>query len=248
MKNAFYSALITFVIILPPFELHASESLRIIGGPSSIKHLEDKKGELEKFMGKKIEFGSAPSDSAIVALSRGMVFAVAAANPPEAVIKSASTKGLENAKVDDFEWILSFKTRIKIALNPQNPTQVLSDEQVRDLISGKTKSWTSINGKNDQVHVVIARDYAGISRAVAARYLNVDTIPGAEAVVNKDGLLKALKSNPGTIAFFSTIEASPEFTPKYLDSSAEIKNYLIFKRPLTEDAKKFIEFSRETKH
>lgn len=245
--NFLFFAVVSICLSLPGRALAAEDVTKIVGGPSSIKMLEDIRPELEQASGKKLDLSVTPRESGVSAFIKGFVDGIATGEDPELVLKAAASKGLKPKPASQYEWIQYASKKVMIALHPSNPVKELNRQQLTDIFSGKIKNWKDVGGTNTPIRVLIAKDLMAASKAVAKFYLNSESVPAAEIVLNKDGLVKGVKAAPGAMAVLATHETLPDFKPYFFELEAGFDNFLLVRRPVSPTLRKLLDHLRARK-
>lgn len=226
---------LSLILIVPA--LATAEPVRIVsGGTSTAKKLEPIKGELEKAAGEKVEVTINPIDAALIGVSKGVFDAMI--GPLDETFESAEKREGKKFNRADFQFFEVSKSALHIGLHPSNPTASLTTQQIKDIMTGKIKTWESINGKKDPIKVVMARNFVAANKTYNRFYLGGDANPTAEMVVNKDGLLGALKANPNAIGFFTSQEKTADFAPKFFLSETSMVSSMIALKKMKPAAQK----------
>jgi ABC-type phosphate transport system substrate-binding protein len=227
-----------------PNPAYAGDVLKIIGGPSGIKMLELVKPDLERVSGAKIDFSVTPTDIGMSALYKRLVDGVVIGNTTSEILVLAEKKGMPKDTVDNYETVEFAYGLVKVGLHPDNKARALTHEQLVGILSGKITNWSAITGQDLPIKVYLPKYYITTTAIIPQHYLHAAESPIAEYVLDKDGLLRGMKSYPGAIAFFPTREDMPGFSPRYLDTEAHFPISLVVKKPLTEKMQKLIEYLR----
>lgn len=93
---------------------------------------------------------------------------------------------------------------VAVIVNPANPIQQLSSQQVIDIYSGKITNWKSLGGEDRQINI-FTRDEASGTRSVFVKKLLSKSPVSAQAnVVPSNGAMKtAIARDPGAIGYSS---------------------------------------------
>jgi len=89
-------------------------------------------------------------------------------------------------------------------INPDNPIQALTTQQVIDIYSGKITNWKSIGGEDLAIDI-FTRDEASGTRSVFVKKLlnNNETINSANVVPSNGAMKTAVARDPGAIGYTS---------------------------------------------
>lgn len=111
----------------------------------------------------------------------------------------------DEAKLKTFRIALD---AIAIIVNPGNPIEGLTLEQLRSLFTGKVRNWKEVGGKDRAVHVIIREEGSGTRGAFDEMVLKVgkETFrPDPYALVqdSSGGVREVVRGDPDSIAFIS---------------------------------------------
>lgn len=226
------------IVMFSSLSAMSAEPMKIFGGPGALKELSPHKGAIEKAIGRPVEMREQAGDVAIIALTKGHIDAVATSPNLAGIFQH---DGLKKAGITDtsvFEEKIYGATHVYIAVHPDNPVSGLSKEQITDLLSGKLKTWESLNGKKDPVRVVLNKTQVSTIKLVPKFYLDKTEIPNVIWVTTVDGAMKNLQQNPGTITFTGTKFETSDFKPKFFETEVKFTYSFIAKKPLSPEMTK----------
>lgn len=81
---------------------------------------------------------------------------------------------------------------LAIIVNPDNPIVNLTLNQVRDIYSGATTSWSSLDGPNTKIHVITREDGSGTRSAFESLVMGKTQITPRAIVQNSNGAVRQL--------------------------------------------------------
>ena len=115
-----------------------------------------------------------------------------------------SSRGL---KADEKQALWSVQIAldgIAIIVNPQNPVQALTAEQVRDIYAMNITNWAELGGSNDKIHVVAREDGSGTRTSFESLIMGQERITPKAIVQDSNGAVKQLVGqDPNSIGFIS---------------------------------------------
>jgi ABC-type phosphate transport system substrate-binding protein len=177
-----------------------------------------------------------------------MVDAITSGFDLRAAIADATKKGSSSLNADDFDVTEFLRVDLKVGVHPDNSVQNLTDAQLTDILSGKTKSWRAISGQDIPIQLIIAKNYVAIDKLISDHFLHGQKSPVAQYVLDKEGMFKGVQGNKGAIGFFSLKESLAGFTPKFLPTSISHSSYFIIRKDARPPVRKVFELVRgETK-
>jgi hypothetical protein len=225
-------------LAVSPLVANAAKSIKVIGAPGVIKALQAKAPVLEKATDTKIELLDQNPFSAILALKRGLIDAIALGGSQSEYFANPETKKNAPGPEDQYEFLMFSETPLMVVLNPLNPVTSLSRKQITDLLSGKLKTWESITGRKDPVIVAFNRSQTAAVTQVPKFYLGKDEVPDASYATDIPGLARKIKADPGVISFSGSKFESEGVTPKFLESEIKITYSIMAKKPLSPELEK----------
>ena len=105
---------------------------------------------------------------------------------------------------------------IAVVVNPKNPVENLTLEQLRDIFSGKIKNWKEVGGPNKEI-IVVNRDEASGTREAFHKLVMGDTDFRDDAIVQPgSGQVKSFVA--------STVEAIGYVTLGVVDDTVKVLN------------------------
>jgi ABC-type phosphate transport system substrate-binding protein len=227
-------------LIIAPFSAKAEDLIKVIGSPGSIKTLESQSKMLESTTGKKIEFKEGDPTASMKALERGLVDAVALGGTAAEFFASADVKAAKIGSADDYQWLVFSESKVMAVLNPENPQTSLTHEQITKILSGSEKTWEAINGRKDAIHVVFNRTQISTVALVPKFYLGKTEVPNADYVTTKEGVIRRLKSDIGTISFSGSKFEGEGLKPRFIDTEIKVLYAVVVKKPLSAKAERLL--------
>src|SRR4051812_41878691 len=122
------AAVLFFVMTTGP-AAGAETSLKILGAPGAVKAVAAQQEKLERVTESKIEFIEQPPFSALPALKRRMIDAVAMGGSVDEFFDSAEAKKADPGPQSDYDSIVFSSTKLMAVLNPDNPVKSLTKDQ-----------------------------------------------------------------------------------------------------------------------
>ncbi len=97
---------------------------------------------------------------------------------------------------------------IALIVHPANPVSELSLAQIRDLFSGRVKSWKDVGGNDGEIHLILREEGSGTRSAFEELVMKVgkETAPFDPFALVQDssgGLREVVRQDPGAIGFVS---------------------------------------------
>jgi len=172
-----------------------------IAGSTSVQPLSE---ELAKaFMAKhpdvKINVSGGGSGAGIKGVTEGTV---------DIGASSRELKPEEKGKVKEF---VIAKDGIAVIVNPKNPVDNLTMDQIRDIYAGKITNWKEVGGKDAPITVVTREEGSGTRGAFTEIVMGKEKITDKAVVQNSTGAVRtAVASNENAIGYISLGALSPE--------------------------------------
>jgi hypothetical protein len=231
-----------FLGLIGFLQARAEESIKILaGGPSSAKLLLSEKAALEKAAGAPLDLSISPMDNSITVLVKGMVDGIITGNPEE-TFAVAEKKGLGKINPDDYQAHPISEVTLKIGVHPDNPVVSLTHDQLKDIFTGKIKTWEPITGKKEAITVLMARNYQLALKVTRATYNDGEPLPVEHSVIDKDGLVRGIQKDRGAIGVFTEREGIEGFMPKFIRSDAKSTTYLLMRKKARPAAQKLFDY------
>ena len=254
MKLLGLSSLLAFLPILSlaqvperPKPIEKSKPILIVsGGQRTIEMLKPKLGELERIVQAPIEFKRYSAELAMANMARGVAdIVIAPAGKDMAVALSvlAKTPGLPKFTSADFQSTPIAELMIFAAVHPSNPVREFTREQLSSMLSGKTVNWMSVSGKQAPIKILYAKDKIFVNNTINRVYNGGKEPPKVEFTLDHLGLVRAIHTDPNSIAFFVEKGAKVDgFEPKYLNTQATIATDFISKSKPRPEVQKLYEY------
>ena len=91
---------------------------------------------------------------------------------------------------------------VAVAVNPQNPVNTLSPQQVRDIFAGRIKNWQEVGGKNAPINLFTRDEASGTREVFWEKLLQKGPVLDKANVVAYNGAMKvALAQDPNAIGY-----------------------------------------------
>jgi ABC-type phosphate transport system substrate-binding protein len=242
MTRRSVSSLVILAALASSTSALADNDVRILsGGPSSVTLLAPKKAALDKAAGGTVQITVNPADVAMAAVVKGVADGVIS-GPLDELLLLAEKRGMPKQNPADFQSTAISEVVIKIGVHPDNPVSALSNDQIRDILSGKTRNWQTLNGQNKAISVLLAKNYVTTETAIMQFYLQKDSSAIVTHVLDKTGLVKAIQKDTGAIGFFTERDSVAGFTPKYLVTEVKRPSLLHMKKQARPAAQKVFDY------
>ncbi|HIH35852.1 MAG TPA: phosphate ABC transporter substrate-binding protein [Methanosphaera sp.] len=99
------------------------------------------------------------------------------------------------------------KDAIVIIVNPSNPINDLSKEDLKDIFTGKKTSWKDFGGNDEKITLVSREEGSGTRKTIKNKLLNNESIsPDALIQSSTGSLIQTVSTNPNSIGFASLSE------------------------------------------
>jgi len=93
---------------------------------------------------------------------------------------------------------------LAIVINPDNPVNNLTLQQVRDIYSGKVTNWSGLGGNKTQIHVFTREDGSGTRSSFESLVMGKTEIMARAMVQDSNGAVRQLVADdPSAIGFIS---------------------------------------------
>ena len=210
-----------------------SESIQIkiiAAGPAIETYLLKQKSEIEKLTDRPLRVTINPITNSLPALDLKKIDAVTTAVEPETILKEYRTKGLIKGAVEDFDWLALMKSQTRVGVHPDNKVDSMSDDTIKDILSGKIKTWETLNGKPDPIIVFMAKSYQGTNVEIFKKYTDNVEVDTRQLVLDGPGMVRGIKANPNAMGFFPSEESVGDFKPKFFGIDAYRTSHLIIRK------------------
>jgi phosphate transport system substrate-binding protein len=126
----------------------------------------------------------------------------------EAVMSRAANIGMCSrplmGKEKNLYAVTIAKDAIAIILHPQNPTQDLSLDQIREVFSGKIRNWKELGGPHHPIVLVTREEGSGTREAFQKFVMGKEDISLEALVQDSNGAVRqVVASNPNAIGYIS---------------------------------------------
>ena len=103
-----------------------------------------------------------------------------------------------------FDRLKSFeitRTRMAIAVHPDNPVRSASLVSLRGILSGEIRNWRDLGGRDLPIRVVLVRDGGGVQASVEAQVLDGASIsaPDQIRVQTSAQIVRVVEQEPGAL-------------------------------------------------
>jgi hypothetical protein len=234
---------VTFIFQTQSF---AAKKFEIHGGQAGASRFEAQKSELEKVCGCELSITTSTADLAMGALDRGIASAALIGASLEATIQKASEKMKKQLDIKDYESVSMGSDPVYLYLHPDNPSTKLTDEQIKDIMTGKIANWESINGMKEPVSVLVSTTYRGSHLAIVDTYLSGDPIKAHTfEATTSPGFLNRLKLTKGAVGIAAVIVGANDFKPRSLLTKAKISVAMVAKKPIAPEMQKLMDYYKK---
>ena len=117
-----------------------------------------------------------------------------------------SSRTLKKAEEETLSYIVEIaKDGLAIIVHPENPVVDLTLEQICDIYSGKTTSWSELGGRSANIHIITREDGSGTRSAFEELVMVKGSEISPKAIVqDSNGSVRLLVSDdPNSIGFIS---------------------------------------------
>ncbi len=128
----------------------------------------------------------------------------------ESVAKGSSDIGTSSRDLKDSEMDLGLYDTpvaidaIAVIVNPDNPIDDLTTEQVQDLFSGKIQNWSELGGKDYRVGLVNRDEASGTREAFSKIVMQGESFDRRAAVLPGTGQVRSVVAQaPGAVGYIS---------------------------------------------
>ena len=97
--------------------------------------------------------------------------------------------------------IMCAKDALSIYLNPQNPVQNLTMEQLRGIFSGRIKNWMEVGGPNRLIQTISRQPNSGTRKFLQTHLLADEPYGGADIEPTMTAVIKAVSKDPDAIGY-----------------------------------------------
>ncbi|KPU45218.1 phosphate-binding protein PstS 1 precursor [Oxobacter pfennigii] len=169
--------------------------------------------------------------------------------------------GMSSRALNDEEkslWYVEIaKDGLAVIVNPGNPIQNLSLEQIRGIYSATITDWSQVGGVNSRIHIITREEGSGTRSAFEELVMNKSEITPKAIVQDSNGAVRQLVADdPNAIGFISLGLVNERVKALHLEDVAATRENIMngsysLSRPFlyitngqpTGSAKQFIDFS-----
>jgi phosphate transport system substrate-binding protein len=111
---------------------------------------------------------------------------------------------LTDEEARQFTPVIIARDGVAIVVNPGNPVNGLTTEQIRGLFTGRFKSWKDVGGKDEAVRVITREEGSGTRESFVHLVMGNEKISHEALVQESNGAVKELvKGNPAAVGYMS---------------------------------------------
>ncbi len=220
----------------------AAHTIELNGGKVPIQNFQKVKQKLENICACSLILKHTSADISMLALDGGFIGGALVGVPLEVLLKRASEKNEKQMLASQFEQIPIGQHPVLILLHPQNPSKILSPEQIKQILEGKYKSWGPINGMDEALDILINTTTQGSNNTISKFYLGgKDAQAHVIETTSNEGFLNRFKITKGAFAISPYPIDLPDFKPRMIETKAMIPLTMIAKKPLSPEIRKLID-------
>jgi phosphate transport system substrate-binding protein len=184
-----------------------------------------KKAEIEKLSGQQIEVVGNGSGRGIGDLVGGKAQIAMISAPLDEEVKKLNEKQPGAVDASRLTAHKIGEARVAFAVNPANSVKALTNAQLADILSGKTKNWKELGGADEAIVTVAAQPGDGVrSMAEAAILKGASLHAGTRAMTQATQVAKVVAQLPGAIGIMAAASVD--------GSVAEVKTDAPITQPL----------------
>lgn len=125
-----------------------------------------------------------------------------------AVVSGTADIGMSSRELSEKEqglWSVEIaKDGLAIIINPKNPIQNLTLEQIRDIYTAKISNWSELGGPEAKIHLIAREEGSGTRSAFESLVMGDEAITPRAIVQDSNGTVRQLvSSDPYSIGFIS---------------------------------------------
>lgn len=178
--------IIFFLVILTSNGQSVGKEIKIAGGAAPMNNIfKPMKEEIEGKTGISLNLLELGPKIAMQELLRGRVDLACAGLSWESWVELMKREEGLDIKRENFEITEVGKDLIKIYVNPENPIESLSKEQIKGIFTGKIKNWKEVGGKDEPITVVWGTLIPGTNKVFTEEILDGEEVT-AEAFIVGD--------------------------------------------------------------
>lgn len=191
----------TLALISALVSTAGAASIKVGGGAAPINNIFRKVQEhYSKKTGNVLVITEEGPDLALKAVSEGKIDIASAGLAQEDWFKMMDEKKLEVTGKDQLKFRVIGKDLVKVITHSGIKLDALTNAQMKDLFTGKTKNWKEIGGPDQKVQVVFGEKIPGTHKFLAKKIMN-DEEYAKERVVSGTApeVIEKVKTTPGAI-------------------------------------------------
>lgn len=224
---------------------HNSRTLNIVGS-TSIQPFAEFLGQEygKKNAGQVIDVQGGGSTAGLLAVADGLAHI------------GMCSRSLDEFESGQFTPVVIARDGLAIVVNPANPVNGLTRDQLRDLFSGRIRNWKEVGGRDGPVRPITREEGSGTRESFVNLVMGKSRISRAALVQESNGAVKELvRGDPAAIGYMSLGLAGEELKALPIDGQEPTaENVLagryklarpflfVTKGPPTPEARRFIEF------
>lgn len=237
MMNRFASAV--FIVLASSTALAGAQEIIFTGaGGNGVRAVEAKIPEIEKAFGVKVVMRIYSADLGVTNLVRGAVHGFVGPNLKKSMERLSKEGKFAAQDISDYDSALVSYNPILLGTNPGHFKSPPTREQLVEILSGKIKTWKTLDGSDDPIVILITLDKPSQRELIEKNYLGGAKING-EMVKDYEGQLRALKRHPGGIIIASESRpGSDGFQPQFFKTEVGHNTYLYVKKDAPEHVHK----------
>lgn len=133
-----------------------------------------------------------------------------------------SSKDLKDSEKANLKEYLIGKDGIVIAVNTANSVSSLTEDQVKDIFSGKITNWKEVGGADAVINIITREDGSGTRSAFEEIIMGKETKIKKDAIVQSstEAVTQAVKGDPNAIGYISLAHLSSDVKGLQIDGVA----------------------------
>lgn len=144
------------------------------------------------------------------------------------VVLGESSRDTKSSDPGGLSWFKIARDAICLITNPSNPVSNLTSEQVQDIFSGKTTTWSSALGgstKTGTIDVIVRTAASGTQDAFQKLFMGSSTVSSGAAQKASNGLIQqTVQGNPNAIGYVSEAFTAGTNVSKYKSVGCTLRN------------------------
>lgn len=126
------------------------------------------------------------------------------------VLKNSADIGMYSTDISNDKNVTATaiaKDAIVMIVNPSNPINDLSKEDLKDIYTRKKTSWKDFDGKDESITIVSREEGSGTRKTIKTKLLNNESMSSDALIQSSTGsLIQTVSTNPNAIGFVSLAE------------------------------------------